>query len=51
MAKPVAPGPKKPYSAPKLTLYGTVRELTQSNNAKGNKDGAKRGAGTKTGTL
>jgi len=29
MAKPVAPGPKKPYSAPKLTVYGTVRELTQ----------------------
>jgi len=51
MAKPVAPGPKKPYSAPKLTVYGTVRELTQSNNARGGKDGGKKGASTKTGIL
>jgi len=29
MDKPVAPMPKKPYTAPKLTVYGTVRELTQ----------------------
>jgi hypothetical protein len=28
MAKPVAPVPKKPYLSPKLTVYGTVRELT-----------------------
>ena len=41
MAKPVAPGPKKPYSAPKLTVYGTVRELTQTVGTSGNKDGGK----------
>jgi hypothetical protein len=49
MAKPVAPDPKKPYSAPKLTVYGTVRELTQSNGPRGGLDGGKRGIKTKTG--
>ena len=29
MVKPVRLGPQKPYSAPKLTVYGTIRELTQ----------------------
>jgi len=29
MGKPVKLEPKKPYSKPTLTLYGTVRELTQ----------------------
>ena len=28
MDKPVKPEPKKPYSPPKVTVYGTVRELT-----------------------
>jgi len=41
MAKPVAPGPKKPYSAPKLTVYGTVRELTQSKGRHGRPDGGR----------
>ncbi len=39
MAKPVAPDPKKPYSAPKLTVYGTVRELTQKVGRLGKPDG------------
>jgi len=28
MVRPGNQEPKKPYSAPKLTIYGTVRELT-----------------------
>lgn len=39
MAKPVAPVPKKPYSEPKLTVYGTVRELTQKVGRNGQPDG------------
>ena len=39
MAKTVAPGPKKPYSEPKLTVYGTVRELTQKVGRHGKTDG------------
>ncbi len=31
MVKPVKREPKKPYSKPSLTKYGTVRELTQHN--------------------
>jgi hypothetical protein len=38
MAKPVKSGSKKPYSSPELTVYGTVRELTQSHNTIGNRD-------------
>jgi hypothetical protein len=38
MGKPVVREPKKPYSKPKLTLYGTVRELTQKVGASGNSD-------------
>jgi hypothetical protein len=38
MAKTVAPGPKKPYSEPKLTVYGTVRELTQKVGRHGHSD-------------
>ncbi|HYA89619.1 MAG TPA: lasso RiPP family leader peptide-containing protein [archaeon] len=29
MDKPVKPDGKKPYTSPLLTVYGTVRELTQ----------------------
>jgi hypothetical protein len=29
MDKPVKRQPKKPYSPPSLTVYGTVRELTK----------------------
>jgi hypothetical protein len=42
MAKPVAPVPKKPYSAPKLVVYGTVRELTQTVGTSGHPDGGKK---------
>jgi hypothetical protein len=48
MAKPVAPNPKKTYSAPKLTVYGTVRELTQAVGVRGHADGGKRGVRVKT---
>jgi hypothetical protein len=41
MAKTVAPGPKKPYSEPKLTVYGTVRELTQKVGRNGKTDGGR----------
>jgi hypothetical protein len=33
---------KKPYSKPTLTVYGTVRELTQSQGPVGNFDGGGR---------
>lgn len=29
MARPLNSKPKKPYACPTLTVYGTVRELTQ----------------------
>ncbi len=29
MVKPVKREPKKPYSSPIITMYGTVQELTQ----------------------
>ena len=35
MGNPVKLEPKKPYSKPTLTLYGTVRELTQHVGARG----------------
>jgi hypothetical protein len=31
--------PKKPYTKPTLTVYGTVRELTQARGNRGNPDG------------
>jgi hypothetical protein len=39
MAKPVKREPKKPYVKPALTVYGTVRELTQSVGSRGQLDG------------
>ena len=39
MGKPVKREPKKPYSKPTLTVYGTVRELTQSRGNRGQLDG------------
>lgn len=39
MQKPVE-GAKKPYSPPRLMVYGTVRELTQANTAGGKNDSA-----------
>jgi hypothetical protein len=44
MVKPVQTGSKKPYSSPKLTVYGTVRDLTHSHNTIGNRDNARRPA-------
>ncbi len=29
MVKPVKREPKKPYSSPAITMYGTVQQLTQ----------------------
>jgi hypothetical protein len=39
MGKPVKREPKKPYSKPTLTVYGTVRELTRSVGTAGHRDG------------
>jgi hypothetical protein len=39
MGKPEKPEPKKPYTKPTLTLYGTVRELTQTTGPAGSLDG------------
>ena len=49
MAKPVAPIPKKPYLSPKLTIYGTVRELTLKNGLGGKRDGGARAPRVTTG--
>lgn len=38
MSKPIKEGPKKPYVTPVLIVHGTVRELTQSNQAGGKLD-------------
>jgi hypothetical protein len=39
MDKPDKRETKKPYSKPTLTVYGTVRELTQSVGIHGQRDG------------
>jgi hypothetical protein len=39
MVKPVKREPKRPYSKPRLTVYGTVRELTQKVGRTGREDG------------
>ncbi len=41
MGKPVKREPKKPYSKPILTVYGTVRDLTQSVGPNGLRDGGR----------
>jgi hypothetical protein len=38
MDKPLIRGLKKPYLSPKLTVYGTVRELTKRTGIHGNRD-------------
>jgi hypothetical protein len=38
MDKSVKVGPKKPYSSPVLTTYGTVQELTQRVGVHGSSD-------------
>jgi hypothetical protein len=41
MVKPVKREPKKPYSSPALTVYGTVRDLTKKNGVRGQGDGGR----------
>lgn len=41
MVKPVKREPKKPYSSPVLTVYGTVRDLTKRNGPIGKNDGGR----------
>jgi hypothetical protein len=43
MDKPVKPEPKKAYSPPKMTIYGTVREITLSQGQVGQRDNPPRG--------
>jgi hypothetical protein len=43
MGKPVKREQKKPYSKPKLTVYGTVRELTQATGFRGKSDAGRGG--------
>jgi hypothetical protein len=42
MAKPVVREPKKPYSSPIITLYGTVKELTRGKLGSHGNDGGKK---------
>jgi hypothetical protein len=49
MAKPVKREPKKPYSKPKLTVYGTVREITQTVGSRHHLDGGRRAGHRRTG--
>jgi hypothetical protein len=39
--EPVKREPKKPYTKPTLTVYGTVRELTQKVGTAGQRDGGR----------
>jgi hypothetical protein len=48
MVKAVKCEPKKPYAAPVLTIHGTVRELTQANQAGGKMDKGGHGFKMKT---
>jgi len=41
MPKPIERGLKKPYSTPILTVYGTVRELTQRVGLRRQRDGGR----------
>jgi hypothetical protein len=38
MDKPLLGGPKKVYVSPKITIYGTVQELTKRRGIRGNRD-------------
>jgi hypothetical protein len=48
MPKPAAKGPKKEYSSPKLTVHGTVEEMTKHTGATGSLDGGHLTGKTKT---
>lgn len=41
MRKGIERGPKRPYSSPILTVYGTVRELTQKVGLRRRTDGGR----------
>jgi hypothetical protein len=41
MPRPVKRDIKKPYSSPLITVYGTVRELTQKIGLRGRSDGGR----------
>jgi hypothetical protein len=41
MGNPAKRAPKKPYSAPALTIYGTVKELTQKVGLRNRRDGGR----------
>ncbi len=49
MRKHVKNEPKKPYSKPTLTVYGTVRELTQKVGTRGQPDKVGGGGRNRTG--
>ena len=48
MGKPVKQETKKPYTKPTLTVYWTVRELTQSTGKSGMRDGGRAAGANKT---
>jgi hypothetical protein len=48
MAEKANPGPKKSYSPPELTVYGTVSELTKAVGSHGNTDAGGRFPRNKT---
>ena len=41
MVKPSTPEPKKPYTTPVLTVYGTVQQLTQTVGRRRRPDGGR----------
>lgn len=49
MDKAGKPEPKKPYTPPVLTVYGTVRDLTKTTGATGGFDGGAFSPKVKTG--
>lgn len=48
--KPTAPNlvARKPYRSPRLTVYGSVRELTREGGTNRQKDGGNNAAGNRT---
>jgi len=48
MDKPVEREPKKPYSKPLFTVYGTVQELTKTVGRGGHPDGGRGARANKT---
>ena len=46
--KPSTTKTKKPYAAPSLVEWGTLRDLTQNVGTSGNSDGATKGTNRKT---